>query len=109
MDKTALPNGVINILFGFNIMVRPSVVLYDEVAAGNKQAVGAAENATDCNAIIGWSQFHVRKALESIKVFSENQDPQFYGDVLSAEVIFGSSKGRSDNKGIVSLAQGYNA
>lgn len=109
IGQLTLPNGVINRLFGFDIMIRPSTVLYNEVGAGVKKAVGSADATTDCNSIIGWSEFAVAKALSDTDVYANEKVAEHYGDIVSAELNFGASPMRSDNKGLVCLAQGYSA
>lgn len=110
MDRTALPAGVIDRLFGFNIMVRPTTVLYDFTAptAPVRQAIGAAPGAADGFACIGWQQSYVAKAKGSTGVFSLDNDPLHYGTVMSAEVALGSSPLRNDTRatGTVAIAQG---
>lgn len=99
--------GVVNELFGFKIFIRPTVVTYNEVSAGVKQAVGSADATTDCLGAIAFQKQAVAKALGQIKVFADEDKPEYYGSVFSALVMHGASKLRSDNKGLVSLAQGY--
>jgi len=101
--------GVVNELFGFKIFIRPTVVSYDEAVAGAKLAVGASASATDCLGAIGFQKASVAKALGSINVFADEDKPEYYGSVFSALVMHGASKLRSDDKGIVAMAQGYSA
>jgi len=107
MGQLALPNGVVNRLFGFDIMVRSTVVLYNEVVAGVKKAIGSADAITDCYGAIAWSEFSVCKALSDTEVFANLGVAENYGDIISAELNFGASVMRSDFKGVVALAQGY--
>lgn len=99
--------GVVNELFGFKIFIRPTVVMYNEVVAGVKKAVGSADATTDCLGAIAFQKQSVAKALGSIKVFYEEDKPEYYGSVFSALIMHGASKTRNDNKGLVALAQGY--
>tara|TARA_R110000787_G_scaffold60878_2_gene138179 strand:+ start:649 stop:1743 length:1095 start_codon:yes stop_codon:yes gene_type:complete len=107
MGRVTLPEGAINRLFGFDIMVRDTIVTYNNAAAGAKKAVGAAAAATDCLGAIAWSSFAVRHALGSIGVYLNEGQAEHYGDIMSAEVNLGASISRTDSKGIVSIAQGY--
>jgi len=104
MDKTALPSGVINQIFGFNVMVRPTVSFH--TAADAKLAVGATPGTTDSFSCIGWQKASVRKALGSIKVFADEDKPEYYGSLFSALIMHGAEKSRSDDKGLVALSQG---
>jgi len=107
MGRVALPEGAINRLFGFDIMVRDTIVTYNNAAGGVKKAVGAAEAATDCLGAIAWSRYATRHALGSIGVYLNEKQAEHYGDIMSAEVNLGASVSRSDSKGIVGIAQGY--
>jgi hypothetical protein len=105
----SLPTGVINRLFGFDIYVRPEVVGYDNTDAANnngtKKAVGAAYGTTDSFGCILYQQDMVAKAMSDVQIYYDAKNPLFYGDVISAEVFMGSSKLRTDNKGLVAIAQ----
>lgn len=107
MGRVTLPEGAINRLFGFDIMVRDTIVMYNNAAAGAKKAVGAAEAATDCLGAIAWSRYATRHALGAIEVYLNEKQAEHFGDIMSAEVNLGASISRSDSKGIVGLAQGY--
>lgn len=104
-----LVKGVVNELFGFKIFVRPNVVQYNHVTAGVKKAVGSADATTDCLGAIAFHKSAVAMALGNIKVFADEDKPEYYGSVFSALVMHGAKNMRSDNKGLVALAQGYNA
>lgn len=102
-----LIDGQVNEIFGFKVFVRPEVVLFNNATAGVKKAVGSADATTDCYGAIAFQKNSVAQALGSIKVFADEDKPEYYGSVLSAMVMHGASKTRTDNKGIVALAQGY--
>lgn len=109
MDRTALPAGVIDRLFNFNIMVRPTTVLYDVVVptAPVREAIGAAPDLNSSFGCIGWHQAYVAKALGSTNVFLNEGEAAHYGDIMSAEVALGSSVLRNDARatGVVAIAQ----
>lgn len=102
-------NGQATEIFGMKVFVRPSVVLFNEATAGVKKAVGSADATTDCYGAIAFQKNAVAQALGSIKVFANEDLPEYYGSVFSAQVFHGAKMLRSDNKGIVAIAQGYNA
>ncbi|MGV7234653.1 MAG: phage capsid protein [Nitrosomonadaceae bacterium] len=104
MNRANLPDGVIDQLANFNIMVRPTVSLI--TAADGKLAVGASATATDSFGCLAWQQNSVAKAKGSIKVFADEDKPEFYGSIFSALVMHGASRLRSDDKGVFTLAQG---
>ncbi len=103
MNNVSLPSGVLNEILGFKVLSRPTVVVGN--AAGVKQAVGAAVGATDNHTAIAFQSEYVAKALGTIKVFADMDKPEFYGSVLSAEVMHGATALRTSAQGIVSLSQ----
>ena len=62
--------------------------------------------ATDCAAALAFHKNSLCAALGAVKVFENEGDPQYYGDIYSFLVRAGSSKMRTDEKGIVALVQG---
>lgn len=99
--------GAVNEIFGFKVFKRPTTVMFDNATAGAKKAVGASASATDCLGAFAFQKQAVAQALGSIKVFAEIDKVDYYGSVFSALLMHGASKLRTDNKGIVALAQGY--
>ena len=98
-------NGQATEIFGMKVFVRPQVVLFNNTTG--KKAVGSADAVTDCYGAIAFQKNAVAQALGSIKVFANEDLPEYYGSVFSAQVFHGAKMLRSDNKGIVSIAQGY--
>lgn len=105
IGKAALPDGVVNELFGFNIVKRSKVVVYDDAGTPAKKAVGAAAAATDNFGIVCWQMNSVAYATGSIKVFAENNKPEWYGDIISALVRYGTRILRTDEKGVGVIVQ----
>jgi hypothetical protein len=106
---SSLSNGVVNEIFGFKVFKRPTTVMFDSATAGVKKAVGASASATDCVGAFAFQKQAVAQALGAIKVFADEDKPEFYGSVFSALVMHGAKNLRTDNKGIVALAQGVGA
>lgn len=100
------PDGTIAKLFGFNIMKRAGVVTYTAAVGNVRKAVGAAEAATDCAGSIAWSKYSVGRAIGDIKIFADEDKPEYYGSVLSSMVLAGGKILRSDNAGVWAIAQG---
>lgn len=96
--------GVLGVLYGFKIMQRADVVVYN-VDADTVNAYGAAAAATDNDAVLCWQKDAVERALGSINFFERANDPLYYGDVYSFEVRMGGRKRRNDEKGIVAIVQ----
>jgi hypothetical protein len=105
-----LPSGVVNRIFGFDIMMRPAVLVYDNTATPVIKAIDAdgtptTEAATDNMASLAYHPKMVAHALGSITSFYEEQSPLYYGNIYSAELMHGASKLRTDQKGIVAIIQ----
>ncbi len=107
VNNAALPDGAIDRLFGFNIYVRPTVVMYD--GSQNLKAVNAAAAATDCYGVIAWHPNFVSKAMGGIKVFSDIDKPEYYGSIFSAEVMHGSVKLSPDSSDFTDFTTNINA
>ena len=99
-------NGVVNEIFGFKVFKRPTTILFNSASAGVKKAVGSADATTDCAGAFAFQKQSVAQALGAIKVFADEDKPEFYGSVFSALLMHGAKNLRNDNKGIVALAQG---
>jgi len=105
-----LPSGVVNKVFGFDIMLRPNVLVYDNTGTPVIKAVSAdgtvtTTATTDNAACIAFHPKYVATALGSITSYYKENDPTFYGSVFSAEIMHGASKLRTDQKGIVAIIQ----
>lgn len=100
-----LARGIVKKIYNFNIILRPSVVVYDNAATPVKKAVGAAAATTDNYGAIAWQEDYVAKALGAIKVFIENDKPEYYGDVMSALIRYAPTILRTNGEGIVTLVQ----
>ncbi len=101
-------NGVVDVLYGFNIMTRPSVNVYD--GSTLIKPVGAAGAATDNYGCLFWHNSAVALADGGIDVHIDSGDngggnPLYYGSVMSAEVNMGAKQLRSDLKGIGAIVQ----
>lgn len=97
-------NGIVGKLFGFNVMTRSTVALYD--ATKTKKAWSAKDAATDLAAALAWHEQSVCRALGEVKAFENEGDPTFYGDIYSFLVRAGGRILRSDNKGVAAIVQG---
>lgn len=99
--RPGLPAGVVTRLLGFDIYVRSSVLVTDNSDA--LKAEGAAAAATDQDAALFYSPNYVRRAMGSIKVYIDNDKPEYYGSIFSTMVRFGAHFARNDNKGVYLL------
>lgn len=106
----ALPSGVVNKIFGFDIMLRPAVLVYDNTATPVIKAIDddgtpTTEATTDNMACLAYHPKYVAHALGSITSYYEENSPIYYGNIYSTEVMHGASKLRTDQKGIVAIIQ----
>ena len=105
MNQGNLPSGVVRNIWGFNIMLRSNVTIYTNAATPVIRAVGSATATDDNFGAIGWHTNQVATALGAIKVFIQEEVPEFFGDILSGLVMHGSIALRTDGKGIVTIVQ----
>lgn len=108
--SSALPSGVINRIHGFDIMVRPSVVVFDNASTPVIKAIDAdgtptSTATTDNLACIAFHPNFVAQAVGNTKIFMNEGDAAYYGDYLSGLQMFGAAKIRTDQAGIAVLAQ----
>lgn len=97
-------------LMGFNIIVRSSVVVFDNtgtpvIKTVDDSGVPSSPAATDNMAALAISSSYVSKALGSTKVFADEDKPEYYGSVFSALQMHGAAKMRTSGEGIVSIIQ----
>jgi len=108
--QSALPSGVVNRIHGFDIMVRSTVVVYDNTSTPVIKTIsdaGAPSSpaATDNLACLAYHPSFVAKAKGNADVFINENDPAYYGSIVSALQLFGASKMRTSQTGIVAIVQ----
>lgn len=106
--KSVLPTGVIGNIFGMNVILRSSVVVYD--TSGNIKTVGgdgtpSTTATTDNYGALVVHGNYVRKALGSITAHIQEDAPEYYGPIISADVFHGAAKSRTNGEGIVAIRQ----
>jgi hypothetical protein len=106
-----LPNGVVARVMGFDIYIRPDVLVYDNtgtpvIKAINGDGTLTSAAATDQGAAIAYHPAFVATAMGAIKMFYRENDPVYYGNVLSGLLMHGAAKMRTDQKGVVAIVQG---
>jgi hypothetical protein len=99
-NELDIKNGVIVRLFGFDIMERSDVALYNH-NGGNPtiKLPGSVVNTTDHKASLFFQQNAVERAIGDIKFFENKQDATYFGDIYSALVRAGGRKRRADAAG----------
>lgn len=108
-QPNVLQTGVVAMLYGFQIMIRPVVSVFANGATSPK-AFGAATATTDNLACIAFHETTVCRALGSMTPLYDagsngNGKPEFLGSVFNMEVMLGSAILRADMKGVASLVQ----
>jgi hypothetical protein len=97
--------GIVGNLYGFNIMKRSTVLVYDKTNQTAAKAIGAAAAASDCAAGLAWQKNCVERAVGEVKMFENLNKAEYYGDIYSILVRMGGRIRRNDGKGVVALIQ----
>lgn len=108
--QSALPSGVVARIHGFDIMIRSTVLVYDNTATPVIKAVGdtgvpSSPAASDNLAVLAYHPMFVAKAKGNADVFVDDNKPEFYGSIVSALQLFGASKMRTSQVGVVAIVQ----
>ncbi len=105
MGRATLPKGAITQLFGFNILVKPSVPVYTNATTPVPKEPGLASAATDNLCAMAWQRGCVARALGSIEVYEDQKNPLYYGDIISARIFCGGVKLRTNQTGVGAIVQ----
>ena len=108
-QPNVLQNGIVAMLYGFEIMMRPVVSVYANSTTVPK-AFGAATATTDNLACIAFHSTTVARALGSMTPLYDsgsngNGKPEYLGSIFNMEVMLGSAILRADMKGVAALVQ----
>lgn len=108
--SSALPSGVVARIHGFDIMIRSTVLVYDNTATPVIKAVGdtgvpSSPATTDNLAALAYHPMFVAKAKGNADVFIDDNKPEYYGSIVSALQLFGASKMRTSQVGVVAIVQ----
>lgn len=111
--NSQVTTGVVAQLLGFDILVRPTVAIYDNTGTPVLKTLSAGYYtgaATDNQACIAWHPAYVSRALGSMTPMYDsgsngNGKPEYLGSIFNMEVMLGSAKLRTDLKGVVALVQ----
>lgn len=104
-----MKGGVIDRLYGFNLIERATTVAMDNAATPVAKAPGAAGAATDNDTAVCWQRNSAERALGQVKFFERLNDPLYTGDIYNALVRFASRPSRADSKGIIAIVQDASA
>lgn len=108
--QSALPSGVVTRIHGFDVMIRSTVCVYDNTATPVIKAVAdsgtpSSPAITDNLAALAYHPSFVAKAMGSTEVFITEQVAEYYGSIVSAMQLFGASKMRTSQIGVVAIIQ----
>lgn len=108
--SAVLPNGVVGKIFGFDIVIRSTVTVFDNTATPVIKTIGdngepSAPAATDNLACIAYHPDYVAKAMGATQVMVNEDVAEYYGSIISSFQIFGASKLRTNQEGVVSIVQ----
>lgn len=95
--------GVLGELLSFKFMLRSKGALYDN----NKAPKGLDEvgAATDCAAALAWHEDYVCRCLGEHEMFEDNDNPMFYGDIMSFLVRASGSPMTTSERGLLAIKQ----
>lgn len=102
-NSANVQKGILGSLYGFNIMMRSSVLRIKSdksLLEWDKEA-----EAGELAAALAWQEQSVSRALGAVKMFSSNDNPLYYGDIYSFLVRTGGTIRRYDKKGVYLLAE----
>lgn len=107
-NAEVLKTGVAGYIYGFAVMIRPQVFVYDVsnvIKAIDDEGEIITPATDDNNACLAYHPKYVSRALGTIMPYFNADRAEYYGGIFSAEVNMGASKMRSDQKGVVAIVQ----
>lgn len=110
-NNTKLAEGIIGRLLGIDIYYRSTEeghigLLYTNAATPVKKSTEDSVAATDRPANLFWNDKMVGRAEGKLKaIVNENAPGYMGGTILEAQVRFGASHGRKDQKGVIALVE----
>jgi len=101
-----ISRGIVGKVYGFEFLdPRASVLKYANDTTPAPSDPGSADNTTDNGAALFWQKDLVVRAMGENEMFSNENDPQHYGDIYSFLLRAGGRIKRNDSKGVVALVQ----
>lgn len=103
-------NGIIGKLATFNFMLRSKSLIYKADGTPLEWLVDDEDdpqtfNADDNAGALFWYEKYVCRSLGEIKMFGDESNPLYYGDIYSFLMRAGGTIMRSDGKGVIALIQ----
>lgn len=104
-----MKGGTIARLWGFDIMERSSVLVYDNASTPSAKLPSANGAAADNESALCWAPVAVERAKGTIDSFERLNDPTYYGNIYSFLCMMGGRKRRSAGSGVVAIVQAASA
>lgn len=103
-------NGVVGKLATFNFMLRSKSLIYKADGTPLEWLVDNDDDpqtfsATDNAGALFWHDKYVCRSLGEIKMFGDESNPLYYGDIYSFLMRAGGTIMRSDGRGVIALIQ----
>lgn len=99
-----LTAGSIGKIAGADVFLRTPSIIY--TTAGVKKLPDATADVSDNLGLLIWHPDFVRVAQGNVVVFGKDNDPEYYGSIVSALVRFGATKGYTLNDmGVVNIIE----
>lgn len=94
-----------NILYDNTTPATPIKIDYTDAVVDGRTVKVIAPNANTVSGVLFWHEKMVRRSEGNANVYFRANDPEFQADILSCNVRYGASNGRSDEKGLVALVE----
>lgn len=105
LSKDLIERGIVGKILNFNIYKRSKAALYSNASTPAKKDLNTAISATTNEAAIFWHPNYVRRGEGTVKVRADIDKPEWLGSIANASFKGGSTLGRNDQVGVVSLVQ----
>ena len=95
-----------NVIYDTTTPSAPTKVDYAGAVDGDGRTIYAVTPTTNSvSALLVWNDKMVRRSEGMNNVYFRKDDPEYQADILSANVRFGASFSRTDNKGVIALVE----
>ena len=109
--QAVLPTGVVGRIMGFDVMIRSTVVVFDNTGTPVIKTVGdngvpTSPTTSDNMACLAYHPNYVCRAIGSVDVSVSEDAPGYYGaSIIESVQHLGAAKLRTDQAGIVAIIQ----
>ena len=94
-----------NIVYDDAVPATPVKIDYTPAVVGGRTVQVLVPNATSVGGVLFWHEKMVRRSEGNVNVYYDPNNPEYQADIISSNVRFGASSGRSDEKGVVALIE----